>query len=541
MQTMMFLQKPTWAGLMMLLAPFLPALFEKLQQLLSGRSCLLWKTHMIVMSSQDGMHDTYGGDDYDPSITRRIMEFIIRDVVEKKGSEMGVIIANGGEDCETQDGLRIRTAKVEYSMASGSRISLEDGVTVEYSEETDRKLGSRMMRRSSSSFMDDVVPIKTTRTRTLKLIASGHDAPQRLTKALDRYMDAIRKEDLMRTKKSIASSVRYIYTPQSTGSSESEENRRYARFSKTKLDDGFKLSHATTPRLDEVLRKLNSVKKPDATEQHRTSVPPQRKLGFILYGPPGTGKTTWVHALANHLGRHIIMLNLEEFMDNQAALHNLLCTSPIRFKTDDDDDYWEELDHSDVVLFIDEGTRYANIMMDVERDESVPIKVTSVSEYNKLKVQQARMLTNRGLLTMLDGITGTPGRIIVMCTNDEKLEMISEATARAGRLGDMKIRMSFLDSFRTEYILREFFGAAFDEEATPGWSTVRELLDSGDHHLSVNNLVNVLRGSESWDPDTIIPLILDAAIAPPSAVHPPRTPDRFVEYSDDDDDPNDDQ
>ena len=32
-------------------------------------------------------------------------------------------------------------------------------------------------------------------------------------------------------------------------------------------------------------------------------------LGIGLYGPPGTGKTSFVKALANKTGRHIIVLS----------------------------------------------------------------------------------------------------------------------------------------------------------------------------------------------------------------------------------------
>ena len=44
------------------------------------------------------------------------------------------------------------------------------------------------------------------------------------------------------------------------------------------------------------------------------------KLSFLLYGPPGCGKTSFIKALANHTGRHIINVPLQLFKSDEQLI-----------------------------------------------------------------------------------------------------------------------------------------------------------------------------------------------------------------------------
>lgn len=56
------------------------------------------------------------------------------------------------------------------------------------------------------------------------------------------------------------------------------------------------------------------------------------RRGYLLYGPPGTGKSSFISALAGHIGYSICMLSLSERTLDDDRLNFLLNNTPPNVK-----------------------------------------------------------------------------------------------------------------------------------------------------------------------------------------------------------------
>ena len=186
-------------------------------------------------------------------------------------------------------------------------------------------------------------------------------------------------------------------------------------------------------------------------------------LGIGLYGPPGTGKTSIIKSIANKLNRHIIIIPLSKiqtqsefsscFFEQYYSRHNyhevgfeekiivfedIDCMSNIVKKRKTNCDSSEKSDDSccEFDSSIDKNTILQNKLLnkiaksvDNEHDE---INIVNLDKNKKDEI------TLSFILNTIDGIRETPGRIIIITSNN--YEDLDPALVRPGRI-DITLNM----------------------------------------------------------------------------------------------------
>jgi transitional endoplasmic reticulum ATPase len=135
----------------------------------------------------------------------------------------------------------------------------------------------------------------------------------------------------------------------------------------------------------------------------------QPPKGVLFYGPPGTGKTLMAKAVSQEANTHFITINGPEIMskfygDSERNLKNI---------------FSEAEKHAPTIIFID------------ELDSIAPKRSEVTGEVERRVVSQ--------LLTLLDGMRGREGVIVIGATN--RIDAIDQALRRPGRF-DTEIRFS---------------------------------------------------------------------------------------------------
>ncbi|WFD25878.1 Complex III assembly protein translocase and chaperone [Malassezia nana] len=125
------------------------------------------------------------------------------------------------------------------------------------------------------------------------------------------------------------------------------------------------------------------------------------RRGYLLHGAPGSGKTSFITALAGHLGFHICLLNLAERGMTDDKLTHLLSNAPER----------------SILLLEDIDAAFLG------RNTHAPERHADGYQPN---------VTFSGLLNALDGVASGESRIIFMTTNH--LERLDPALIRPGRV-----------------------------------------------------------------------------------------------------------
>ena len=125
------------------------------------------------------------------------------------------------------------------------------------------------------------------------------------------------------------------------------------------------------------------------------------RRGYLLHGAPGSGKTSFITALAGHLGFNICLLNLAERGMTDDKLTHLLSNAPER----------------SIMLLEDIDAAFLG------RNTHAPERHADGYQPN---------VTFSGLLNALDGVASGESRIIFMTTNH--LERLDPALIRPGRV-----------------------------------------------------------------------------------------------------------
>ena len=135
------------------------------------------------------------------------------------------------------------------------------------------------------------------------------------------------------------------------------------------------------------------------------------RRAYLLHGPPGTGKSSFVHALASHLGLSIAIINFSQNIFGEDRIAFLLNNLPNK-----------------TVL----------LMEDIDR----------IFHPNQSSISPS------GLLNALDGVASSEGRIIFMTTNH--LEKLDDALIRPGRI-DIKKYIGNATSQQAKEMFERFF------------------------------------------------------------------------------------
>jgi chaperone BCS1 len=134
------------------------------------------------------------------------------------------------------------------------------------------------------------------------------------------------------------------------------------------------------------------------------------RRGYLLHGPPGSGKSSFIFALAGHLGYNICVLNLAEkgLTDERLALA-LSCVPS-----------------NSIVLLEDVDAAFPARSARRQNDTKRALKIMQNSGSASSDV------TFSGLLNVLDGVASSEERLIFMTTNF--IENLDSALIRPGRV-----------------------------------------------------------------------------------------------------------
>jgi hypothetical protein len=175
-------------------------------------------------------------------------------------------------------------------------------------------------------------------------------------------------------------------------------------------------------------------------------------LGIGLYGPPGTGKTSFIKALANHTGRHIIVMSLKT-IKTKRQLEQFFFENTYNDKNEKNSIsfdkkiiVFEDIDCiGDIIL--DRKNKGKIKDKDKDKDplvntnnDSVKIAdviqsicgLTETGTVNISSIPTEELITLDDILNLWDGIRETPGRILVISSNH--YEKLDPALVRPGRI-----------------------------------------------------------------------------------------------------------
>jgi hypothetical protein len=188
-------------------------------------------------------------------------------------------------------------------------------------------------------------------------------------------------------------------------------------------------------------------------------------LGFLFYGEPGCGKTSCIKAIANHLQRSIVTINLKHVKDIKELTTLFLsrfigsCMMLERSKRiyvfEEVDCCVEDKDNP----FLD---RALQPKKETKEEDKLDKLATVLLKDEKAEIKPPSKITTGEVLELLDGIAETDDRIIIFTTNHP--EKIDKAFMRPGRI-DVCIEFKKLRRVDINNLYKLWFGKDIGEKA----------------------------------------------------------------------------
>ena len=178
--------------------------------------------------------------------------------------------------------------------------------------------------------------------------------------------------------------------------------------------------------------------------------------GIGLYGPPGTGKTSFIKALANYTGHHLVFISLKLIKTKQQLMNFFFedtynnNNEPNSITFDKKITIFEDIDCiGDIVLKRTEKFNARNKNKNTinylnEKDSNDVVKLGDIAkliELNNSEGQKQHVIgpayaeepiTLDDLLNLWDGVRETPGRILIITSNH--YDELDPALIRPGRI-----------------------------------------------------------------------------------------------------------
>ena len=206
---------------------------------------------------------------------------------------------------------------------------------------------------------------------------------------------------------------------------------------------------------------VNLLNKFQQGELYPARISMDNKLGILLYGPPGTGKTGTICAIANMLGRHILMVDFSK-ITKRSELDDIL-------KQEFYDKIIYVFDEFDCILDVISNTPNKNIHTKPQTDWTKILEVTQNEErkeivemmMDEIKEKQSSVAIDLAyLLQKLDGLEKATNRLIIATTNHP--ELINPVLLRPGRF-DIKLELGNCSQQMYKDILGNFFSDTLDQ------------------------------------------------------------------------------
>jgi hypothetical protein len=188
-------------------------------------------------------------------------------------------------------------------------------------------------------------------------------------------------------------------------------------------------------------------------------IPMDNKLGILLYGPPGTGKTGTITAIANMLGKNIVVVNFVQITkckDLDAILKPELFKDHL-FVFDEFDCILDALGKG-VGISKDDKSDWGSMLLAAEGDERKEILHMMREGRTYSADSQIDMAY---LLQKLDGLVSAEDRVIIATTNNP--DKINPALLRPGRF-DLKLCLGSCSGTMVADILRYYYGGEEGEK-----------------------------------------------------------------------------